>query len=509
MNYNGHTLTVAVAKDDPIKTEAEVICKFKDNIIGQGSNILTTQISDFGKVYMTVESDEAFSSTQEELTIDVFNTGRIAGAKNEHTLSEAFGTWDDNEEDYTYLRIVGEVNKEDLQLLATLPNLTTLHFDHSLMTPDRCDNIFANTMIETLYFANSFPEGILMGMPRLSTVVWGKTNYGMTDGHLSEVGNPNILLWVTKKELAPKDARNIVIFQDPGDGKATDPLVSEVEGTAEKITLQVGYPFNVHKSIHVKEVEVVKDFTLPTQKGVTQGWETLILPFAPDAIRHETKGNLVPFKAWESTNMDAKPFWLYKATENGWEEADALNACEPYVISMPNNPIYMDAFNLPGKVTFSAENIVLGPKSLAPKASSWVNSIELAGTFMPVEETDILSLNVNASNDGELRGSAFVDYDITLPFGAYVRNVGDMKRIPLFAEGSGVELPSIESESLKIDTSAPGTIRIYSNCGLTIGIYTPTGVMVRSVKLTPGEIVEIENLTKGIYICNGVKVMVD
>lgn len=507
-SYNGHTLAISVSKDDQIKSDAEVVCIFNDTVKGQNS--VELPISAFGDVTAYVQSDEAFKSVPAEYTINFFNTGRIAGARKGSNLAEAFGEWGDKNDDYTYLRIMGEVKKEDLQFLATLPKLTTIHFDYSAITGENCENIFADTRIETLYLADvDFPESLLKGMPRLTTLIWGNNDVKMPGNLLTSAANPNILLWATKKENAPSNATNIVIFKDIEDGKAADPLETEIEGNAELISLHTDYPFQIHKPIHAKEISVVKDFSLPTQKGQTQGWESLTLPFTPDVITHETKGNLLPFKAWDSSKSDTKPFWLYKPSKNGLEEAESIVAFEPYIISMPNNPVYMDAYNLAGEVTFTAYDVDLRKQSSAVHVASWIEPYQLVATFMPVEESNVLSLNVHTTEDGDLIGSKFVAYDETLPFGAYVKNVGNRKEIPLFGDGNGVELPSIGSGSIKIDTPAPGTIRLSCGQKCTVAIYNATGIMLRIADLMPEEPVIIDNLTKGIYICNGVKVMVE
>ena len=59
-----------------------------------------------------------------------------------------------------------------------------------------------------------------------------------------------------------------------------------------------------------------------------------------------------------------------------------------------------------------------------------------------------------------------------------------------------------------METPAPGMMRISSSRTLHTAIFTPEGATVRVIDLQTGETLEVEGLTRGLYIVAGVKVMV-
>ena len=507
--YDGHAVHYGPADDEPEPDRAEASLYMNDVYRHGGIGERSYEVTYMGRLTALVESDYAFRSDSIHMDIDYFNTGKRAAARNGHRLSEGFGTWGDNPEDYTYLQIDGgEIGKEDLEFLGSLPNLTTLDLQPTFHTSERCDGVFAGSRIETLSlcFAN---EGMLKGMDRLTTVMWGITNEAMPDGRLSEAGNPNILLWVFGADKAPADAVNVVIHPYIGGFTPTDPEGEGVRGSAERITLQPGHPFGAHMPIDVKEISLTKEFTMPTEIGECAGWDSLVLPFDCGSIVHETGDTLVPITAWAGPEEPQKPFWLYRANGEGWQTADAIEAGIPYIISMPNSPEYVEGYSLTGKVTFAADDVTVGLSESQPMATLWHDGIEFVGTFMPVEEEGVRSLNVNTAAGLSRLGSAFVEEDVTLPFGAYIRGANLPRRIPVFGEWSGVMTPTVDPDyGIIVETPAPGAIRVSATRDCRCAIVTPDGAVIRSFSVKGGESVTTEGLTRGLYICAGVKAMV-
>ncbi|MDE6697728.1 MAG: chitobiase/beta-hexosaminidase C-terminal domain-containing protein, partial [Muribaculaceae bacterium] len=167
LSYDGHSVNFETGEGDSASDSAELWCWFNDNLRQYGSGFNPIDILGFGTVSAVIQSDNAFRSDTTKMQIDAFNTGRMAGVRNGHRLSEVFGTWGDKREDYTYLRVRGEVVAEDLRFIAGLPSLTTLHLDPYTMPGDGCDNVFEGSGIETI-FSVGYPEGMLKGMPRLT-----------------------------------------------------------------------------------------------------------------------------------------------------------------------------------------------------------------------------------------------------------------------------------------------------------------------------------------------------
>lgn len=493
LRFDGHELTATPAADDPMAEGAEGVIVIADEAVGAAC-VLT----DFGTYPAHVESSRAFRSDDATIDIDFFNSGLVAGARNGHRLQEAFGTWGDKPEDYDYLIITGKAEKADLEFLATLPELTILQLNPAEVTTENCDSIFAGTRIETIN-STGYPEGMLKGMRRLTTVMWWRTDSVMPEGRIAEAANPNILFWTLDPANAPSDARNIVEI-------VRTPDWSTYTGVADTIRLEAGYPFKANSSIAAKLVEVTKQFDATTEPGVCRGWETIALPFAPDRIVHENGTEIVPFDAWSGFDNAPKPFWLYTANGSDWEPASAIEAEMPYIISMPNNPDYIADYNLAGRITFMAEDVSLSYANPDDMTTPWKESMSFKGTFMPVEEDGVLSINTNGEVNG-VPGSLFTAEARTLPFGAYVTGAGSRKNIPVFGDEQ-TGLPGLSAYGLTVDSPAPGTIRISSMHDCRVTVAAATGATVAVVDIKRGETVLVEGLVRGVYIAAGMKVIV-
>ncbi len=506
MESDGHTVYALIDEDDePAPENAEVWLYFDEEERGIGSLFSRFEIPGFGFATAHVESDYAFRSDDALIVINAFNTGSKAGVMDDRRLSEVFGSWGDDIESYKYLEVVGDVAREDLQFLATLPELTTLHFDTNSFESGNYEGVLANSGIEAI-FSRICPQGMLKGMDRLTTVMWGVTNTKMPEGRISEAGNPNILLWVADRDNAPSDARNVVVSNNPNSEVLSDPTATDITGEAEAITLRAGYPFNAYYSVEAKGVELIKKFDQPTVIGECQGWETIALPFTPEKILREDGKEIIPFSVWPGEDDAPRPFWLYTADGSDWQPASWIEAGQPYIISMPNNPEYIYDYNIMGEVGFMASNVKLGTDDSAPRTTKWKESMLFNATFMPIDYEDgMLSLNTQGEGNG-VPGSIFTDEAETLPFGAYVSGAGSIKHVPVFG-GSGIELPAVSTTGLTVDSPASGTIRISSLSDRSVTITAITGVTVAKVEVKAGESVCVDGLAKGIYIVAGIKIM--
>lgn len=135
-----------------------------------------------------------------------------------------------------------------------------------------------------------------------------------------------------------------------------------------------------------KKLTYTKNFSSwpQTTFGGSSGWQTIVLPFAPDSIYHETKGQIAPFN---SGIEGAKPFWLRELTDEGFVDVTKIEANKPYIIAMPNHDSYLDEYRLYGNVTFVARNQVLTvtPTNLEPSVGP---EFELHPTFKYVDRSD-------------------------------------------------------------------------------------------------------------------------
>ncbi|MDE6549218.1 MAG: chitobiase/beta-hexosaminidase C-terminal domain-containing protein [Muribaculaceae bacterium] len=391
-------------------------------------------------------------------------------------------------------RVDGVLDVEDYKFLNSMKSLRHLDIE-KVMGASIPARAFMNSKLISISLPEDLAEygdSILSGATCLSSVIWNSKSQNperkLTDGLV----NPNVTLYVPSNIYVanPRDL-NIVT-----DGRVAD------------VKLHYGFPYYAAREFHADNVSMTREFSQLTEIGVCRGWETIVLPFKPQSIVHSVNGPAVPFAAWDGDTEGMKPFWLCSSTPDGWEEAAEIEACVPYIISMPNNSHYIDSFNLAGNVTFSATNVDLGPETSFPTATPWKEGTQFEGMFMPVEKEGILSLNVNAAGDELLPGSTFIRDGETVPFGAYVSGANTRRNMPVFSDSSGVYLPSVTGEGLAIETPAPGMLKISSGRERKVAVTTATGVTIRTLHLKAGETVTLEGLTRDLYIVAGVKVMV-
>ena len=285
------------------------------------------------------------------------------------------------------------------------------------------------------------------------------------------VSNPNLLLYVKSAQYAPSSIKNVV-----------------VNGVANSITLTdatSGNNFYCPEAFTAQSISYKHYYTMITGIGESRGWETIALPFDVQKIEHASKGTIVPFAQWRSGDT-TKPFWLYELKSNGFVEASSIKAYTPYIISMPNNPQYADEYQLVGNVTFSAENVTVSKSDnlQQPKYND--------RTFVPNFQVQPSSLGyyaLNVSNDYFTNNSGMTDGS---------RFVLNMRRILPF-----------EAYMTTSSTNAPESIGIFDDMATEIQeIPYDALTKVNSVYDLQGRKIEKSNLTKGVYIRNGQKVII-
>ena len=285
------------------------------------------------------------------------------------------------------------------------------------------------------------------------------------------VSNPNLLLYVKSAQYAPSTINNVV-----------------VNGTANSITLvdaASGNNFYCPQAFTAQSISYTHHYSMITGIGESRGWETIALPFDVQKIEHASKGTIVPFAQWRSGDT-TKPFWLYELKSNGFVEASSIKAYTPYIISMPNNPQYADQYQLVGNVTFSAENVTVSKSDnlQQPKYND--------RTFVPNYQVQPSSLGyyaLNVSNDYFTNNSGMTDGS---------RFVLNMRRILPF-----------EAYMTTSSTNAPESIGIFDDMATEIQeIPYDALTKVNSVYDLQGRKIEKSNLTKGVYIRNGQKVII-
>ena len=237
----------------------------------------------------------------------------------------------------------------------------------------------------------------------IAAIVW-ENSYALTADMLQGINNPNLLVYVNEPSLAPQGIQNVV-----------------VNGQAQEIVLTDADTGNNNwycpQAFTAERIRYTRNFGQQTEVGVSRGWESIALPFTVQEITHESKGQITPFGA-----NGTKHFWLRGYSPDGLYSAATLEANKPYVISMPNNTVvYPDAYNLNGRVTFSASNTTVPATPPLEEMMVVRDNIIMMPTFQYIPQNEyIYAVNVGQARDRYAEGSVFArDLRDVRPFEAY------------------------------------------------------------------------------------------
>ena len=315
-------------------------------------------------------------------------------------------------------------------------------------------------------------EDALAGCSDLTAVIWNPEA-----PFKAKVSNPNFLLYVSNAKYVAWAEQNAVV-----DGKAKSIVLTDAKG---------GNNFYCPRAFTAEKITYTHNYKMET--GITQakGWETISLPFDVQTVRHSSSGKLVPFKSWTSESEE-KPFWLYELTAGGYQEADGIKANTPYLISMPNNSLYLKEYRIAGKVTFESENVEV-------KASDDLHSVQygdrtLVPNFTNKKDDSILALNVNndiVTYTSADMGSKFVKgLRQVYPFEAYMTTTSGTRSIDVL-DGMVTGIKAVKG---MIDETAQG-----------VRIYDIRGVLVKSSNsMSEAK----EGLRPGVYVVQGKKIII-
>ena len=229
--------------------------------------------------------------------------------------------------------------------------------------------------------------------------------------------NYNCNLYINDGVTTGPNWINANVFIKKGDGKYhTEKFTLSVDAQRENKDLAYYIP----EDFIADKVVYERYFDNWTYPGTSSGWQTIVLPFSPTMIEHETKGKVAPFN---SGIEGAKPFWLRELTAEGWKDKPMIEANKPYIIAMPNHESYMDEYRLYGKIIFSANNIEFTKEksAIAPSVSSGPY-YDFQPTYQYVEHgSSVYALNVNYGISGYEYGSVFAKNSSSVyAFEAYV-----------------------------------------------------------------------------------------
>ena len=246
---------------------------------------------------------------------------------------------------------------------------------------------------------------------QITAIVWNSSK-PLTNSDLQEFDNPNMLIYVASDSLAPQNRDNVVVGN-----YAKNIVLKDVESGNGN--------FYCPREFMAEMISYTRNFQQKTEVGVSRGWETIALPFDVQTITHEKYGTISPF-GWNDGN---KHFWLRQLTYQGLEQATAIQANWPYLISMPNSETYTSSYNLAGRVTFSAQNVVV-PETEEYGVDMYSEEggmVMMHATFSGVSKSaGVYALNVGEARGNNPEGSVFeVNYRDIRPFEAYTIHEGN------------------------------------------------------------------------------------
>ena len=312
---------------------------------------------------------------------------------------------------------------------------------------------------------NSVGDSLFIDCPQLAAIVWNASEK-LPASSFGDHKNPNMLVYVVNKVLAPTGVRNVVV-----NGIASDILLSDADGNND---------FYCPVSFKANKISYTHHYSLDTQSGQCMGWETVALPFTVQRITHYSKGDLTPFKQFEEDGRpeNGRPFWLRELTETGFEDAATIEANTPYIISMPNSKEYAARYNLAGNVTFSAEDAEVAASSEVQNGKR--GGVSLIPTFARLQESNgIWAINRDSTYEDYPAGSLFVpSYREVRPFEAYATSEQQVRYISI------VEMNNEELTSIQDFMATHGDDKYYNLQGLPVS-----------------------KLTNGLYIKDGKKVV--
>ena len=287
----------------------------------------------------------------------------------------------------------------------------------------------------------------------------------------AEIGNPNLLVFVNEPSLAPQGIQNVVV-----NGTAKNIVLTDTEDGNNNFFCPVAFT--------AQNISYTHEYRMRTEIGVSRGWETIALPFTVQTIRHENNGLLAPF----GSGLEGKPFWLRTLSGNGLAAAHSIEANVPYIISMPNNAVYPADYNQAGRVTFSAQNMVVPATERMERIGG--DRVLVPTTVRVGQAEDIFAVNRNAAFDAYPEGSVFVaGYREVRPFEAYTLHPNGHARLLTIDELMEGDADFIDMQKADADD----VVKVYDLSGVLVGTGRVGDVMKR--------------LPKGIYIVNGKRVV--
>lgn len=426
-------------------------------------------------------------------------------------LEDAFG-WISDRSSYTTLAVHGSLlgaeteDSGDYEFLRSFPNLR--HLDLSNVTDEAVPSAAFDSKLISVALPSSLKtagENVFGEENTTLCSVELPGNGFAPENLLDGVKNPNLLLYVKSTNLVSD------LLAKVGDLVKNVVVLGTVNSTsrAESVTLTHADAFYAPKEFNAQKISFTRAFTKETQiGGFGSGWETMVVPFDVQTIACGAK-TLKPFGE-ANTERGECPFWLFSAGETDWMTAYSLMANTPYLLAMPNNPLYADEFVVNGDVVFSSNNVTV---PVTPDEEEMTYSFGtgkyIAGNYALIDkEESVLAINdetVNYHNTDFQPGGIFIaNHKDVVPFECYVLNSG-ANGMPVFDQNAIDQL--LEDYGTRI-WGENYCIYVRSSISMKVRVYDSVGQLIRSVDVKAGETVQISDITPGIYFVGSTKILV-
>ncbi|MBD5356677.1 MAG: hypothetical protein HDR88_06695, partial [Bacteroides sp.] len=432
-----------------------------------------------------------------EYTIEVYADETHVETARGGVLKDAYG-WADSEilDNMESVTVKGYLDADDYAVIRSLKGLR--HINLSDVETDLIpDKALAGMRLVTASMPSkveAYGDSIFSDNPNICAVIWNKRGDIPEDRLTEGVLNPNMLLYVlSEKDPLLTDHRSMV--------RSSMTNVIEDYGThTTVIAFTDGYPVYIPSWFFAGEITYRRDFSKTTEVGGCAGWETLTVPFDVQEIT-DSRGIIEPFAV---DNRQGRPFWLYQPSGFGWDPAFAITANMPYLIAMPNNPWYIDEYNISGEVTFAAYQVRV--ENSMESGYSYRNGALMWNNFSYINDDEDLWVVNDDWYEGNAPGSVFVQGQRKVrPFECYLSYDSSRRYLPIF-DGSDVE-EIMEKTGTKI-WCENHDVCILSGIGQRINIYDTVGQLVRIADVKAGEICRVTDIAPGIYIVGSAKIMV-
>ena len=414
--------------------------------------------------------------------------------------------WSNGINTATEMSVSGTYNASDIEFFRkNMPNMKHLDLTNAtISSTELADSSFAGMKdlitIKLPRQIKKVENGILANCDHLAAIIWSPDINVPEPAQLigGSRGHENMLLYVKSSSYAPASYRNVV---------------SSLNSTAESITLSDdGGDFYCPSEFTARKISYTHSYTQKIVPGTCRGWESIALPFDVQTYTHAVNGECAPFA---QENVKAKPFWLCDLSTSGFVRAEGIKANTPYIISMPNNDNYADAYILAGEMKFAAENakVLTSDNTEVRTKDGFSMYVNYGQPKYSVEH--IYAMNIGEEYQGHPEGSLFVrNLREVRPFECYVSslvlvNSPTYDTLPdyfeIFSESETVGISDIPMKDANMQVYVQnGKLYVKAEQPSLVKVCNLNGQTVKT-DMVPRGITCIDGLISGIYIVNGKK----